>query len=130
MSNAQLGKKIVFYRHPPTGRLTVGFPEEYPAPQGMEKIVCVHASEVERYSAIMSKQEREREEMSDIERELFEAPIRAEHRKELQRLAANARDQLNRDFCLYALQKLDEAESRGKTIRESYMHIEAFEQGK
>ena len=118
--HAQLARKIVFYKHVASGRLTAGFPEEFPAPKCMEKIVCNHASEVERYSAIMRQQEKE----------LFEAPIRAEHRQELQRLAANARNQLNRDFCLFALKKLDEADERGKLIRESYMHVEAFEEGK
>lgn len=127
---AQLSTKIVFYKHVRTGRLTVGFPENYPVPQNMEKIVCNHVSDVEHYSAIMRQQDKQQEEMTDIERELFEAPIRAEHRKELQHLAANARDQLNKDFCLFAIRKIDEADARGKTVRESYMHLEAFEAGK
>lgn len=128
--NAQMDVKIVFYKHIATGRITVGFPEQFPAPTGSEKIICNHASDVERWSSLMRQQDKEREEMTDIERELFEAPIRAEHRKELQHLAANARNQLNRDFCLFAIKKIDEADARGKTIRDSYMHVEAFEAGK
>jgi len=127
---AQMDKKVVFYQHGKTGVVTVGFPEEFPAPPGNVKIVCTNAAAVDRWSEVMRQQEKQRAEMTEMERELFEAPIRAEHRKELQHLAANARNQMNRDFCLFALQKIDEADAKGKMVRESYMHAEAFEAGK
>jgi hypothetical protein len=42
----------------------------------------------------------------------------------------NAKNQINRDFCREALRQMDEAEIKRKEVRDSYMHIEAFEQGK
>lgn len=123
--------KVVFYRYPKlNNRINVGFPDEFPAPPGAEKIVCTTAREVERYSQMIRDQEKIEQEMTDYERELKEGPMREHCRKELQHLMANARNQVNRDFCMFALKKLDEADANGRNIRQSYMHIEAHESGK
>lgn len=128
--NAQLSKKIVFYKHVKTGRITMGFPEEFQAPRGQQKIVCTSAAEAERWSQRMRDQDRLDEEMTEYERELVEGPMRDYARKELQTLMANARNPFNRDFCEYALKQIDEKEAKGKMIRLSYLHSEAFESGK
>lgn len=131
LKSARQHIKVVFYKYPKlNNRLVVGFPDEFPTPPGAEKIVCTTAREVERYSQMLRDQEKLEQEMTDIERETIEGPMRDYVRKELQHKMANARNQVNRDFCAFALKKLDEADARGRTIRESYMHIEAHEQGK
>ena len=120
---------IVFYKHVTSGRLIVGFPEQYPAPHGFEKIVCQNSHDVEIYSARLRQQEQDEAEKTDYERELIEGPIRDAMRKELIHLRDNARNDINQEFCEFALRKLDERVARGKMIRESYMHVEGYEQG-
>ena len=44
-------------------------------------------------------------------------------------MMANARNNLNREFCRMALQKIEEAEEKGKMVRDSYLHAEAYEAG-
>ena len=120
---------IVFYRHGSSKRLMVGFPEHFPAPHGFEKIVCHSAADVEKYSKMLNAQDKADQEMNEYQRELVEGPIRDACRKELQHLMMNARNQLNRDFCAYALRRIEEREKKGRMIRESFQHIEAYEAG-
>ena len=127
--NAQLSTKIVFYRSAKLGRIMMGAPEQYPAPPGWEKIVCNAAHEAEMWSERLRQQDKREQEMTDYERELVEGPIRDYARKELQHKMANARNAVNRDFCRYALERLEDREAKGKVIRESYLHAEAFEKG-
>lgn len=127
--NAQLSTKIVFYRHVKTGRIMMGCPEQFPAPKGFEKIVCATTQEAERWSERLRSQDNQDEKLSEYERECIEGPLREYARQELQHRMANARNNLNREFCRYALEQLDLRAARGKTIRESYLHVEAFEEG-
>ncbi|HEY6018875.1 MAG TPA: hypothetical protein VIY48_03000 [Candidatus Paceibacterota bacterium] len=124
--------KIVFYRWTKGGvtRYTVGAPEQFPAPQGAEKIVCESAAEVEKYSNIIRQQDQDDLEMSEAERYEREEPIWQALRADLVQKMANAKNQINRDFCREALRRMDEMEAKRKEKRESYMHIEAHEQGK
>jgi hypothetical protein len=111
-------------------KITVGFPEQFPAPRGAEKIVCNTASEVDRMSNLMREQEKREQEMSDAEREAIEGPMRKYLREELQNRMANSTNALNREFCRMALEKIDAQErDRTKMNRESYMHAEGFEAG-
>jgi hypothetical protein len=126
--HAQLHTKIVFYQWK-SGYLTMGAPESYPAPRGAVKIVCNTSHEAEIWSDRMRQQEKIHEQRTEEEREEYEAPLRAYARGELQRLMANARNELNREFCRRMLQKLDEDVARKKWKRESYLHSEAFEEG-
>ena len=121
--------RVVFYKHSTSGRIVVGFPENFPAPHGFEKIVCTTAHEVEQWSSRLRAQEKADEEMTDIQREMIEGPIREYARKELLHLRANARNQINRDFIDAALKRIDEKEKRGKMVRESAMHVEGYEEG-
>lgn len=131
LKKARQKVNVVFYRYPKlNNRIEVGFPEHFPAPNGAEKIVCSTAREVERYSALMREQDKMDAEMSEIERERVEGPMRDYVRKELQAKLATANNQMNRDFIKFALAQIDEKDKRGKEIRESHMHAEAFEQGK
>lgn len=127
--SAQLGTKVVFWFNRKLNRIVMGAPENFPAPRGFEKIVCTSAHEAEIWSQRMRDQDKADQEQSDYERELIEGPMREYARAELRHLMANARNNLNRDFCKFALAKLEEAEQRGKTIRESYLHAEAYEAG-
>lgn len=127
---AQKRISVVFYHHVKLDRVLVGFPESFPAPKGFLKIVCTTAAEVDRWSAKLRAQERREEAMTDEQREAVEGPIRACARQELQRLMANARNQINKDFCRAALAKMDEDEKRRKMKTTSFMHAEGFEDGK
>jgi hypothetical protein len=68
--------------------------------------------------------------MTEEEREIAEGPMRDYARKELIHLRDNARNQINRDFCQMALDKMDEYDRKRKEKRESFMHIEGYEHGK
>jgi len=126
---------IVFWFSRKLNRINVGLPEQYPIPRvlvnlGFEKIVCRNAHDVDLWSQKLRDQERRDEEMTDEQREMFEGPLRAELRKELVSKMMNSRNAINRDFCRAALQKMDEDEARRKVKRESFMHVEAAEDGK
>jgi hypothetical protein len=120
---------VVFYRHVKSGRLTNGFPDQFAAPPGFEKIVCTTAADVDRYSQKLREQERRDEQMTDEQREAVEGPIRDYVRKELVTRMLTARNQINRDFCKWALDRMDEQERRRKMKRETFMHIEGFSEG-
>jgi hypothetical protein len=122
--------KVVFYHNPTLDQVLVGFPEQFPAPAGFEKIICTTASEVERWSQKMRDQDRREQEMTDEQREAIEGPIRDYARKELIHLRDHARNALNRDFCQEALNRLEEQEYHARMKRESFMHQEAFEDGR
>lgn len=130
MRRARKAISVVFYVHVDSKRITVGFPDEFPAPKGFDKIVCTTAHEVEYMSRLLRKQEQIDEERTDEEREAFEGPIRRHCRQELQHRMANSHNAINREFCRIALQKLDEYEANLRMKRVSYMHSEAFEDGK
>jgi len=126
---------VVFWYSKRLNRINVGLPEQYPVPQvlaniGFEKIVCRSAHDVDLWSQKMRDQETRDEELTDEQRELFEGPLRAELRKDLVYKMMHSRNQVNRDFCRAALQKMDDDEARRKVKRESIMHAEGFEDGK
>lgn len=120
---------VVFYYSRKLNKILIGFPEEYPAPNGFEKIVCRSAHEVEIWSQRLREQERREEEMTDEAREAIEGPLRQYARQELQRLMANARNSLNREFCRQALLRIDEMERKNKMKRETFMHAEGYTDG-
>ncbi len=121
---------VVFYLHSQTRLIVVGAPENFPAPPGFLKVVCRSASEVDAMSQKMREQERLQDEMTDEAREAFEGPIRKWARGQLVTAMMNARNQINKDFCRAALQKMDEDEERRRMKKISFMHAEAFEDGK
>lgn len=121
--------RTVFYHNPKLDRIMVGFPEQFPAPPGFEKVICTTAHEVDTWSQRMREQDRRDQEMTDEQREAIEGPVRDYVRKELVYLRDHARNALNRDFCQWALNRLEEQESRKRMKRESYMHCEAAEDG-
>ncbi len=126
---------VVFYHQPSTGRILVGFPEQFPLPRpfaaaGFQKIVCRTAGEVDLWDKKIREQEKREDEMTDEQREAFEGPIRAWARGQLVTSMLNARNETNREFCRHALEKMDEDERRRKMKKESFMHIVGFEDGK
>jgi hypothetical protein len=126
---------IVFWFSRKLNRINIGLPEQYPVPAilanlGFEKIVCRNAHDVDLWSQKVRDQEKRDSEMSDEQRYAFEGPLRAELRKDLVSKMINSRNQLNRDFCRAALQRMDEDEAKHKMDRVSFQHVEAFEDGK
>ena len=129
--NAQLHTKVVFYRHMATGRYQVGFPDQFPAPPGFEKIVCNHAYEVVKMDKVLRRQEAEERERTAEERERVEGPMRDYLRGLIRQGKANARNPLNRTFCEKSIERLDaKAEANSKEHIESFMHSEGFDAGK
>lgn len=125
---------IVFWFSQKLNHIRVGMPEQYPIPpilaqMGYNKIVCRSAREVEIWSQKLRDQERIEAEMTDEQREAFEAPIRAQLRAELVTKMLNSRNATNREFCRWALQRMDDDEEKRRVKKESYMHVESAEDG-
>lgn len=110
-------------------QLYMGLPEPFPAPFGMERIVCATALQAEFWSRRMREQEQVREEAKDEERERIEGPIRKNLRSHIQHLMANARNNKNRDFLRLHLESYDKKPDKTRSKRISYLHSEAFERG-
>ena len=127
-SKAQLSKKPVFYRDA-SGKVMSGMPENVPAPQGMQKIVCNSVFEAERYSEMQRRQEKYEHGREQERRGAIENSFRDEIRSEMRTKMANARNNTNREFMRRALER---NEGRGDPTayqRESFLHSEGFEQG-
>jgi len=127
--NAQMSKKIVFWLDTISGQIKMGLPEQYPAPDFHEKIVCGSAHQAEFWSEKMRHQEAEREALENEQRDQVEERLRGEHRSQILHLMANARNSINREFLRRHLELYDARPDRIKSKRESYLHAEAFEKG-
>jgi hypothetical protein len=125
-----LQTKVVYWHDGTSGEIRMGLPEIYPAPYGFEKIVCHTAYEAELWSQRMRKWDAMKQAMEDEQREMIEGPIRDNLRRHIQHLAANARNNINRDFLLMHLNNYDKRADLTKTKRVSYLHSEAFEHGR
>src|SRR5215468_6588785 len=125
--------KTCFYYHPGTGRIEVGFPEEFDIPepyksQGYQKLIARDAHTLGIISEKMRDQDARDMEQSEAQRELVEAPIRQQLRAHLHFLRDHARDAFQRDAIRRLLDKLDLLEKRRRDAlynRLSYMHCEA-----
>lgn len=130
--------KTCFYRHPVTGRIEVGFPEEFDIPepfksQGYQKLVARDAHTLGIISQKMRDQDARDMEQSEAKRELVEAPMRQMLRDHLNFLRHHARDAFQRNAIRRLIQKLDLLEERRRDAlynRLSYMHQEGYEDGK
>jgi hypothetical protein len=125
-SKAQMSKKPTFYRDR-TGKILSGMPENLPAPQGYEKIVCGSALEAERYSSLQRQQERYEHGKQQAERGAIEAEFQNEWRRDAHTLMANARNNKNRDFMRRALERNASKGDPTAYQRESFLHSEGFE---
>jgi hypothetical protein len=126
---AQLGRKPVFYRDS-SGKVMSGMPENCPAPRGYEKIVCNNVHEAERYSELQRRQERVDHNRQQAERGAIENEFASEIRSEMRTKYANARNPINREFMRRALENNANRKDPTAFERESYLHAEAFEQGR
>ncbi len=127
--SAQLDKKVTFYRDS-SGKLTAGLPENIPAPRGYEKIVCNNVFEAERYSELQRRQERVDHQRQQAERGAIEGEFQREIRSEMYNKMVNARNNTNREFMRRALERNANRTDPTAYERESYLHAEAFEQGR
>lgn len=125
----QLDTKVVFWQHGLTGQLVMGAPERWPAPPYYNKIICNTAHEAEHWSQTMREQEASRERMIDEEREQVEGELIRNLRSHMHHQILNARDQKNRDFLRYWLEKQERMVDKTRSKRESYLHAEAYEHG-
>jgi hypothetical protein len=128
--NAQLTTKIVFWYDGTRGEVRMGLPEQFPAPDGFEKIVCSTAHEAEAWSERMRKWEAFKCQLEDEQREMIEGPIRDTLRRYMQHQMANARNNLNREFLRRHLEAYGNRPDKTKMRRESYLHAEAYEKGR
>ena len=128
--NAQLKTKIVFWMDTRTGQLTMGLPENFPAPPFYEKIICGTVYEAEKYSGRMRAQEQAREAAEDNVREEIEGEMLRNLRGHMHNQMANARNNMNRDFLRIFLERQERAVNKTKLKRESYLHAEAYEHGR
>jgi hypothetical protein len=127
-SNAQLGRKVVFYKDT-SGKVITGLPENVPAPFGYQKIVCNSALEAERLSGLQRRQEQSEHRIEQERRGSIEAEFQREIRSELHHKMGNARNNVNREFLRRALERNEGRRDPTAYERESYLHAEAHEDG-
>ncbi len=128
--NAQMAKKVVFWWSKKLDHILLPASSIAPAPSGYQRIECVHAHEVDKWSARLRAQEKRIREMTDEERYNFEEPIRAHGIAELRKALQAATDPANRIFLARSIENLErKREERRKEYVETYMHIEAHEAG-
>lgn len=129
---AQLGQKIYFWHNPKTDHIFQGAPPQFDAfrPPGYVTIECTSAHMAEQWSRRLADQDRRMAEMNDYEREMIEGPMRANLRRDAVELLRKTNNPLAARMLKYSIEQLDKQEEKGKTIRESYLHVEAFEHGK
>lgn len=137
--NAQMATKIYFWYNRATDHIMQGAPPQWDSMKmpGYETITCHHAAEAESWSKRLTAQDKRIAEMNDYEREMVEGPMRENLRQEIKKKLANPspggderRKRLNSYMLQKALDELDKQEANAKTVRESYLHVEAFEDGK
>lgn len=130
--NQQLTKAVVFYFSNPTardgtGEIIMGLPEQYAAPPGFEKIVCHTAMAAERWSARMRVWDEAKEKIAQAYQRHQEAEQVEGIRSQMRTNIANAKNQINRDFAIQALQNFDKRyEDKFNWERESFLHSEGF----
>lgn len=126
---------VVFWHSAKLDRVVVGLPEQYPVPAvleklGFQKVVCRSAHEVEIWSEKLRAQERRDEERTDVEREMFEAPLVAIIRSDIRARMIASPNAITREFCRNALEQMDRRERENQLKRVSFQHSEAYEDGK
>jgi hypothetical protein len=132
--NAQLGKPICFYFSNPavyggTGEIIMGLPEQYAAPPGFEKIVCTNVASAERWSARMRVWEETKEKIAQAYQRHQESEQVEAMRSQMRANIANARNPVNRDFAIKALENFDKRyEDRFNMERTSFLHLEGYEE--
>lgn len=128
LRQAQMSKPIVFWFNRSRDFIMLPADPNCPPPFGYEKIECRHAGEVDRWSRLLSDQEKRIREMTDEERFNFEEPMRADMIAELRRLLHSATDGVNREFLETSIKMIEERrEKQRKCFVESYMGCEAKE---
>ncbi len=127
--NVQMSKAIVFWFNKELDHIMVGHPTACPA-AGYQKIECIHAHEVEKWSKKLTDQQERMKQYDDEEWYQFEDKIMLQQRAELVRNLEASHDETNRLFIKAAIDHIDKRreEKRPKHIkREAYMAVEAEE---
>lgn len=108
----------------------MGLPEQYAAPPGFEKIVCQTAMQAEKWSSRMRVWEEAKEKIAQAYQRHQESEQVEKIRSQMRDNIRNAKDQLNRDFAVQALENFDKRyEDRFQWQRESFLHSEGYEFG-
>lgn len=128
--NAQLSQKIVYYANERTGEIRMGLPENFPVSKGFNKVVCNSARESEAWSERLRKYNLSKERRIDEQRERIEGEAAKEIRSNIHHLMANSHSKYGRVFMERYLERMDKAESKWRTEREEYNHLEAYEHRK
>ncbi len=124
--NAQISKKVVYFKNDKTGEIRMGLPEHFPASQGFHKVVCNTAHEAEVWSDRLRQFNLSKENRLNEKREQIEGAQRDEIRKHMHHVMAHSRNNINREFVRRYLDKMDKIPSH--TVREEYLHSEAYEE--
>ena len=126
---AQLDKKIVYYKDR-NGKLSLGLPEDRPAPKNVQKIVCNNVYEAEKYSELQRQQESRELRIENERRRAIEEPKLDEIRRHRRTLMENARNNMNRDFLRAAEEWSSKKPKSWERRRESFLHSEGYEEGR
>jgi hypothetical protein len=130
VKQAQMSKPVVFWHNKKRDHIMNAPGPDIKPPFGYQKIECVHAHEVDKWSSRLRAQEKRIREMSDEEFYLYEDAIRAEQIAELKKNLENSPDLVNRLFMKAAIEHAEKQREKARPVyiqRETYQACEAEE---
>ena len=130
VKQAQMSKPIVFWHNKKRDHIINAPAPNAPPPTGYQRIECVHAHEVEKWSNRLRAQEKRIREMSDEERYAFEDAIRYDMIQEMKKNLAASTDLQNRLFLDAAIKDAEIRRERARPVhivRETFQACEAEE---
>ncbi len=130
VKQAQMSKPIIFWLNRKRDHLMNAPGPLVKPPTGYERIECVHAHEVDKWSNRLRAQEKRLRDMSDEERYAYEDAIRYDNIQELKKNLAESNDLQNRLFIQAAIQHAEQQREKARPVhikRETFMACEAEE---
>ena len=126
----QMSKAICFWHNPTCDHIINAPDNKITPPHGYQRIECVHAKDVEMWSARLRAQETRIREMDDEEYYLYQDKIKVQQIEALKRNLEDCIDIKNRLFIKAAIDQAEKwrEDHRPVTIkRETFMAVEAEE---
>jgi len=127
---AQMSKPIVFWHNKKRDHIMNAPGPDIVPPTGYQKIECVHAHDVEKWSNRLRAQEKRIRDMDDEERYQYEDAIRFDMIAELKKNLAASTDLQNRLFMQAAIEYAEKQREKARPVhikRETYQACEAEE---
>ena len=130
LKQTQMSKPIVFWFNKSRDHIMNAPGPLIQPPTGYQRIECVHAHEVDRWSSRLRAQEKRIREMTDEERYKYEDALRYDMIQEMKKNLASSDDLPNRMFMQAAIDYAEKQREKARPvhiIRETYQACEAEE---